>query len=441
MNFDTSCFNLDHLRQLMFQRRFCSRQECKELSDMINSENFSTDCSICLEAVLGSHSVTLVHAEAIAQSTGERSLQLHLFHEKCLKKLPVHEDSGRKHCPLCRRNVLPRVSFSSVAAAVESGKKKAVQSLIADGADPDAPHSWVGARALHIAVKKGNLDLALELINMGANINCQDNWGNTAVHHAIYSKNPRMLAALLTCHPDVNISNRSRRTPLHEAARHPEEPDLFNFLLFIGANYDLMDGSGFRAIHYAAKSGHIRALRALIDKGVDVNVQDYDQCTALLYTTKPSLGGHCDFAKDNRDKPGMVKLLIEAGARVDLSSDCGYTAFDGAECEPEVLKLLLPLGRKVFGVNQSVSSDGYELLYFALQADDLELFRQLIAEGANVENIAQHYWRSFFKEPCEQRQAFLDILNKSGYQFSGTDKYRRKELVKTHKENCVNLRQ
>ena len=78
---------------------------------------------------------------------------------------------------------------------------------------------------------------------------------------------------------------------------------------------------------------------------------------------------------------------------------------------------------------------------FALQADDLELFRQLIAEGANVENIAQHYWRSFFKEPCEQRRAFLDILNKSGYQFSGTDEYGWKVLVKTHEENCVNQRQ
>ena len=65
---------------------------------------------------------------------------------------------------------------------------------------------------------------------------------------------------------------------------------------------------------------------------------------------------------------------------------------------------------------------------FALQANDLELFGKFIAEGANVENIGQHYWRSFFKEPCEQRQAFLDILNKSGYQLSGTDEYGRKVL-------------
>ena len=438
MNIDTPCFNLDHLRQLMFQRKFCTRQECKELSDMINSENASPDCSICLEAVFGSHSVTLVHVKVIAQSTGESSLALHLFHDKCLKKWQVQEGSGRKRCPICRREAFPQVSFSSVAAAVESGNKKVVQSLIADGADPDAPHSWDGVVALHIAVKEGNPDLALELIGMGANINCQDDWGDTAVHHAIYSNNPQMLAILLTCNPDINIRNRSCQTPLHVAATHPEEPDLFNFLLFIGADYDLMDGSGYRAIHCAAQSGHITALRALIDKGVDVNVQDYDQCTALHYTTNPSLGDHCDFTKDDRDKPGMVKLLIEAGARVDLSSDCGYTAFDGVECEPEVLKLLLPLGRKVFDVNQSVSSEGYDLLYFALQADDLELFGQLIAEGANVENIGQHYWRSFFKEPCEQRRAFLDILNKSGYQLSGTDEYGRKVLVKTHEENHMN---
>lgn len=438
MNVGTPCFNLDHLRQLMFQKKFCTREEGQELSDMINSENISPDCSICFKAVFGSHSVTLVHAKAIAQSTGESTLVLHLFHDKCLKTWQVHEGSDRKRCPLCRREALPRVSFSSVAAAVESGKKKGVQSLIADGADPDAPHSWNAVTALHIAVKKGNLDLALELISMGANINCQDDWGNTAVHHAIYSNNPQMLATLLTCKPDINIRNRGCQTPLHEAAEHPEEPDLFNYLLFVGADYDLMNGNGCRAIHCAAQSGHITALRALINKGVDVNVQDYDQCTALHYTTKPSLSGHCDFTKDNRDKPGMVKLLIEAGARVDLRSDCGYTAFDGAECEPEVLKLLLPEGRKVFDVNQSLNGHGDDLLYFSLQANDLELFGKLIAEGANVENIGQHYWHRFFKEPCEQRRGFLDILNKSGYQLSGTDKYGWKVLVKTHEENHIN---
>lgn len=419
----------------MLQRDLCTIQECKKLADMVNSENVSPDCSICLEAVFGSHSVTLVHANAIVQSTGKRSLALHPFHDKCLKTWQEGEGSVRKRCPFCRRDVLPQVSFSSVAAAVESGKKKAVQSLIADGADPDAPHSWDRLTALHVAVKEGNQDLALELISMGANINCQDNQGDTAVHHAIYSNNPQMLAALLTYNPDINIRNRYSHTPLLAAAGHPEEPDLFNFLLFNGADYDLMNGNGCRAIHRAAQSGHMTALRALIDKGVDVNVRDCSRFTALLYATNPNLGG---YFRNHRDKLETVKLLIEAGARVDLSSIVGLTALEGAECDPEVLKLLLPLGRKVFDVNQSVSRMGHNLLYFALQAEDLELFGQLIAEGANVETISQHDWRCFFKEPCEQRRAFLDILNKSGYQLSGTDKFGLTTLVKTHEENHMN---
>lgn len=421
-------FNLAKIKQLMSERRWYSKQENQELSDMVNSENVTSNCPICLEEIFGSHSATVVHAALTLKSTGEKSLNLHLFHYKCLQQWQVQENEIWKHCPLCKSNTAPQIPFSSVALAVKSGEGDTALSLIENGADPDAPHSWNNEAALHIAAKKGHLELAIELIKRGANINLQDYEGDTAVHHAIANDNPEMLEALLAWMPDINIRNRCGRSALLEAAGHTKTPQLFNLLLNNGADYNLMDGNGCRAIHYVAESGHVPGLRALIDKRVDVNAQDLDQRTALHYTT--TFNFYKYDIKSGKDRPQLVRLLIEAGARVDLRSGCGYTAFDGAD--PEVIKILLPPAMKVFDVNQSVDYMDRNLLYFALQAEDPAVFRELIAAGARLESVSEHSWQRFFHEPCKQKQAFVDILNKAGYQLSVADNYR--ELLVKMKE-------
>ena len=423
-------FNLTQIKQLISERRWHSEQENKELSDMVNSENVTSDCPICLEDVYGSHTATVVHAAPTLKSTGERSLNLHLFHYKCLQQWQVQENKIWSRCPLCKSQTAPQIPFSSVALAVKSGQGDTALSLVENGADLDALHSWDGMAALHIAAKNGRLELALELIKKGASINLQDHNGNTAVHHAIQGDNPEMLQALLAWMPDINIPNRCSRTALLEAAGHPKTPELFNLLLMQGADYNLVDGHGRRAIHYVAESGHVPGLKALIGKKADVNAQDYDQRTALHYTTTFEFYSKYN-TKRGKDRPQLVKLLLEAGARVDLKSGGGYTAFDMAD--PEVIKLLLPPAMKVFDVNQSVSYMDKSLLYYALKAEDLEVFRELIEKGARVESVSQHSWQRFFREPCKQKQAFVEILNKAGYQLSAADSG-REVLVKMHEK-------
>ena len=426
-------FNLAKIKQLISERRFHSTRENKELSDMVNSENVTSNCPICLVEIFGSHSATVVHARLTLKSTGEKSLNLHLFHYKCLQQWQVQENETWSRCPLCKSQTAPQIPFSSVALAVKSGQGDTALSLIENGADPDAPHSWNHEAALHIAAKNGHLELALELIKRGANINMQDNQGNTAVHHAIANGNPEMLEALLTWMPDINIRNHCGRSALLEAAEYPKTPELFHLLLINGADCNLMDENGCSAIHYVAESGHVPGLRALIDKNVDVNAQDLDQRTALHYTTTFNFYSKYNI-KRGKDRPQLARLLIEAGARVDLRSGCGYTAFDGAD--PEVIKILLPPAMKVFGVNESVSYMDDNLLYFALKAEDPEVFRELIAAGARVESVSEYCWQRFFREPCKQKQAFVEILNKAGYQLSVADNGRDLS-VKMHEKHAT----
>ncbi len=56
------------------------------------------------------------------------------------------------------------------------------------------------------------------------------------------------------------------------------------------------------AIMYAATKGHIDIVKALIDRGVDINVKDKDNDTALIIAKK---NGYND----------IVQFLIESGAK------------------------------------------------------------------------------------------------------------------------------
>ena len=420
MNINAYQFNAAQLKQLLLATKFCTDQEQKDLIRLVDDENVSEQCSICLDTTYGSYSVTVAHAETTLNNSGEKTLKSHLFHYQCLKSWQMNRHVRFNRCPLCTRLVTPQVSFSSVVLALLSGREDCALKLIENGADPDAVHS-LGMAALHIAARDGNLELALALLERGANINLPDREGETAVHFAINCDNPDMLSALLAWTPDINIQNDCGYTPLIEAARCPEKPDLFHLLLTHGADYNMADKEGSRAIHHAAISGHESALKALIALKVDVNVQDYDQCTALHYATNHI---YCNLARaERKDTLELVKILISAGARVDLRSSVDYTAFDGVCVGRDVIKELLASAMDVFDdVNQPVCSSGYSMLYYALQAADDEAFRKLIAKGARVDSVCQYDWKVFFRKNCEHKQLFVEILNKAGYQQSTADR-------------------
>ena len=90
----------------------------------------------------------------------------------------------------------------------------------------------------------------------------------------------------------MNIQERTGCTALHLAAGKPDTPELFDLLIDNDASFDLTDTDGRKVIHFAAESGHKRALKKLIVKHDDVNALDKDHCTPLFYATRPFLFPH-----------------------------------------------------------------------------------------------------------------------------------------------------
>ena len=116
---------------------------------------------------------------------------------------------------------------------------------------------------------KCNLSFAAPLsvmefyIKHGVEINAQDMYGMTPLHHAMQVKNIEGAIALLNAGADPNIPNRDNLIPLRMCIRYPDRLDLLELMLKKGGNVHYFNGTDY-------------LLEALKDfKGNDPNYQKF----------------------------------------------------------------------------------------------------------------------------------------------------------------------
>jgi ankyrin repeat protein len=243
--------------------------------------------------------------------------------------------------------------------AARDGRIAAARMLLAGGADvnerlPD------GMSALVVAVMSANYEMAAFLLDRGADPNA-DAQGWTALHQIAVSRKPNtginlpgpvptgnvssldLVRKLIGTGADVNARvkkeikdgyrsnlNRIGATPFLLAARAPDL-DLMRVLLEEGADPMLTTDHGASALMVAAGVGmwapgespgtaeeSAEGVKQLIDLGLDVNAVDKNGDTALHGAAL-------------RGADATVKLLVEAGARLDVKNTLGHTPWRVAE--------------------------------------------------------------------------------------------------------------
>ena len=416
MNINSHTFSMANLKEMLFE----SNTGCDEKISRLQEKDVPSQCAICHESVFGSHSVVVSHAPQLFF----KSIHIHVSHTHCHSQWLIenHSPDGAP-CPYpnCQRNLLPEITFSSVGHATQSGRIEEALQLIRQGEDPNAKHSCKGMAALHIASINGNKDVVRLLQARDININIQDDDGNTALHHAVSSNNLDILKTLLMHKLDVNIQNRFGQTPLHVAAAEPEHPDLFATLMNHNARFDLPDQSRRLAIHYAAEAGHEQALKILVANKADVNATARDGHTALHYAT---CFDFFPYHPRQKNRVELVRILIAAGARVELRTGAGYTAFDGADRVKsqseriQFLRLLLSVAVDSFddvNVPADYSTRAYSgctLLEYALEAQDPAAVCKLIDRGARITN--HRNINELLRGLDDNSQNFIEMLTKAG---------------------------
>jgi ankyrin repeat protein len=151
------------------------------------------------------------------------------------------------------------------------------------------------------AAQQGDRAAVQRLIQQKADVNAPQVDGATALHWAVYREDVALVDLLIRARANVAAVNRLNVTPLMMAAIQGNAL-LIDRLIKAGADPKLRGPNGETMLMFAARSGNPNAIKVLLESGADVNSRESIRgTTALMWAVE-------------QKHPAAVKMLLAAGA-------------------------------------------------------------------------------------------------------------------------------
>jgi ankyrin repeat protein len=241
-----------------------------------------------------------------------------------------------------RSNKSRRNLFKYVGGAVTRGLKRRMDEGI-------NLRDQRGVTALHRACEVGNIEIIMDLIDNGADLNIQDNWGQT---------------------PFFCLCRKGGI-----------DPDIIISLVDRGANVNIQDNTGKTPIMVLYETGDNETIMALVDRGADLNIQNIHGSTLLM------------LACEKRDL-GTVMTLLDRRVKLNLQEvNKGKTALMislrfGHSFSVDIALALLEKGANPNIVDQTNMNDNVTALELVIDQDESDIVKQmflaLIEKGADI---------------------------------------------------------
>jgi uncharacterized protein len=273
--------------------------------------------------------------------------------------------------------------------AAKARRAETVRALIREGVDVNAAYGD-GSTALHWAAYWDDFGLVDLLLSSGARADTADDHGITPLWLACSNgASAAIIERLLGAGARANVAHSSGETALMGAARTGNAAAV-GLLLSSGAEVGAAERNRSQtALMWAAAQGHTDIVRRLIAAGADLRARskvrpqlvnstgnaDYTGVmevetggfTPLLFAAR---SGHVD----------VVRALIAAGAPVDDAAADGTSALVIASHSGHAQAALALLEA---GANPNAAGSGYTALHIAIRRGDVSVVKALLARGAD----------------------------------------------------------
>lgn len=210
-------------------------------------------------------------------------------------------------------------------------------SLAGCSSEDDSSADASGA-SLRAASAAGDVDAVRRLVQAGAPLDEQDSSGRTALLEAVEGDHVDVARVLLDAGASVNVQAANRDTPWLQAGALGRT-EILRLMLPQGPDLSIRNRYGGNALIPACERAHVDTVRFLLaESGIDVDHVNDLGWTCLLEAVILGDGGPAH--------QEVVRLVLAAGARVDLADRDGVTALAHARArnQPEVAALLESAG-------------------------------------------------------------------------------------------------
>ena len=295
----------------------------------------------------------------------------------------------------------------SLMTAACEGDVDCVKELIAKGADVNAQDQH-GETALMAAAKTGHTVCIAQLLQPNALLNITDNEGNTALIYAIMGRKIECVKQLITAGTDVNKGN----VPPLICSIRSRSFDSINELLKAGADVNGADDHKNTALIEAVRCGKNTIVQLLLLKGADTNAENTEGHKAIHLAAERS---HQEFKRQQ--------------SNVETNKEIGELKSWPEKAEEFARVVNMRLNKGVpSNIIQGYNQQTIDLDPPKYKRPDFHILKMLLAAGAEMEGmdmfspglrlkrLVRYYIREHWKKFHPKPNLFvtiekLDLLN------------------------------
>lgn len=296
---------------------------------------------------------------------------------------------------------------------------------------------------LHWAAIRGNVELMEYLLAKGSKTNVVDSHGMTVLNFAAGAGQPNTQVYELCLKNGADLKkdlNPDGANALLIAIANDKDFKLTDYFVSKGLDLKSTDAIGNNAFSYAARSGNIDLLKALLQRGVpatdnalimasqggrqggnSLEFFQYLESLKLKPTATNKAGENVLHALVRRPKQNeIIQYFLTKGVDVNQADDEGNTVFMYAAAANRDLAVLEMLQPKVKNSNQS-NEKGATALTLAVRGNSPEVVGYLLSKGADVkvtdktgDNLAAYLVQSYNATRADEFDAKLKLLQDKG---------------------------